>query len=299
MTFLKNIGLVLAVFACASLYSFQPSAQDRDKRNSPIGHIAAVEGNAFVIGKGDPLRLRNDDPVYLNNTIETRDETRIIIVFIDDSQIKLGSNASLTIDEYVYDPYPEASTDPKPNKAKYSVLRGALQYISGYLAKPFDSDVKVKTGKGSIGIRGTNFWAGPLNNSSFGVYVFEGAVEFQSSQEGSGKRDVFLESGKGLYIQDSSETVPPSEKWQDFRIEKALRKVEFKNRSREQLLKQIRVHQERNIKSRQNLWRALHPRQPTPWGPIREDERFSDDMNEQQMRHDQRMRKHDDRIRQR
>lgn len=284
--------LILSVTALGANYANAQS--DRQKR-SPIGHVAAVEGSAFLIGKGDPLRLKADDPIYLNNTIETRDETRIAIVFVDDSQIKLGSNASLTIDKYVYDPYPDATEDNKPNKAEYSVMRGAFEYLSGLLAKPFDSDVKVKTSKGSIGIRGTKFWGGPLEDAQYAIYVEQGAIEFTANDD----RRAFLESGQGLYITDISKPLPDAEKWQDFRIEKAREKVEFFTMAREQLLKRIRIHQERNIKSRQDLWRSLHPRAPVPWDTTGGNNNFSDDMNEQQERHRQRMQQHDQRMRER
>lgn len=288
--------IFVLIFSVAALGMAEAHAQSDRQKRSPIGHVAAVEGSAFLIGKGDPLRLKADDPIYLNNTIETRDKTRIAIVFIDDSQIKLGSNASLTIDQYVYDPYPEATDGNDPNKAEYSVMRGAFEYLSGLLAKPFDSDVKVKTSKGSIGIRGTKFWGGPLEDAQYAIYVEEGAIEFTANDD----KRAFLEAGQGLYITDISKPLPDAEKWQDFRIEKAREKVEFFTMAREQLLKRIRVHQERNIKSRQDLWRSLHPRAPIPWDtPGGGNDNFSDDMNEQEQRHRQRMQQHNQRMRDR
>ena len=296
-TMLKTVYFTIFVFifSLATPLAGESYAQSDRQKRSPIGHVAAVEGSAFLIGKGDPLRLKADDPIYLNNTIETRDETRIAIVFVDDSQIRLGSNASLKIDKYVYDPYPDATEDNESNKAEFSVMRGAFEYLSGLLAKPFDSDVKVKTSKGSIGIRGTKFWGGPLDEAQYAVYVEEGAVEFAANDN----KRAFLEAGQGLYITDISKPLPDAEKWQDFRIEKAKEKVEFFTIAREQLLKRIRIHQERNIKSRQDLWRSLHPRAPVPWDTTGGNNNFSDDMNEQQERHRQRMQQHDQRIRER
>ena len=296
MAFIKNFiicaGFILVVLSVHS----SVLAQDKRQKQKPIGHVASVEGQAYVIGAGNPLKLRPNDPIYMNAKVETRDNSRLAIIFIDDSQIRLGSNASLKIDEYVYDPYPKASTTPQPNKANYSIVRGAFQYISGLLAKPYDSEVTVKTEKGSIGIRGTNFWAGPID-AGYGVYVLEGAVEFQARPgSGSGQRSTFLESNQGLLITDLNKPLGQAEKWQDFQIEKALEKIEFMTQSREQLLQRIRVHQERNIKSRQELWRSLHPRLPVPWATGQGDEFFSDDMNDQERRHRERMKTHDDRI---
>lgn len=277
---------------------FTPIDSDaRDKTRAPIGHVVAVEGQAFLIGEGEPLRLKNDTPIYLNSHIETKDKTRVVILFIDDSQIRLGSNASLTIDKYVYDPYPEASEDSKSNEAQYSVLRGAFEYISGLLAKPFDSKVKVKAEHGSIGIRGTRFWGGPLEEAEYAVYVKEGAVEFTSEPS----RRVYIPGGTGIYVRDVNSPLPEAEKWQDYRIEKANEKVAFFTIARENLLKRIRVHQERNIKSRRELWRNLHPRLPVPWGATGTgpgEEGFSDEMRDQKRRHRERIQRHDQRIRQ-
>jgi hypothetical protein len=121
--------------------------------STPAGQVRESQGNVNVIlaGTTTPVPLQPGDTINQNDTIETGAGARAFILFNDNTQMTLGENTKLKVDEYVYDP------NGTSNKASYSILEGAFQYVSGLIGKKDPADVKIDTAYGEIGIRGTEF----------------------------------------------------------------------------------------------------------------------------------------------
>lgn len=155
----------------------------------PIGSVVETEGSVTFSGANGTSAARPQDNIYPYATIKTGPQSRALILLIDDTEITLGENAELTLDEYVFDP-----GDPQENKGRFSFLRGAFVYVSGMLAKRSPPDVTLKTSYGSIGIRGTTVWGGPVDDG-FGVFVENGEVLF-NGESGS----VRVPQGAGTFL---------------------------------------------------------------------------------------------------
>jgi hypothetical protein len=82
--------------------------------------------------------------------VTTRADSRVSLVFIDQSTLTIGADGEMTIDEFVY------------NK-------------TGAVGAANPEDVSVRTPIVTIGIRGTQFWGGRLERD-FDVLVLEGRV---------------------------------------------------------------------------------------------------------------------------
>ena len=130
-----------------------------------------------------------DAPIALDDVIETASDGRALIQFIDGTELIISANTKMTVDEFVYDPDNSAN-----NKADYSILRGTFLYTSGLIAKRPNPDVTVNTAYGSIGIRGTQFWGGPIDGA-FGLLVNDGAVTIKNAAG-----QVSLAKGEGTSI---------------------------------------------------------------------------------------------------
>jgi FecR-like protein len=89
--------------------------------------------------------LDDEDPVFMQEVIETEDESAVVIVFADGSKLTVGENARLTIDNYVYDPSGGGA-------AAIKMVKGAFRFVSGTIPK---ENVKLETPTVTIGIRGT------------------------------------------------------------------------------------------------------------------------------------------------
>ncbi|MGB8030583.1 MAG: FecR family protein [Terracidiphilus sp.] len=118
-----------------------------------IGHVLAVKGSVTVIHPGSLTGqpLNANDPIEMGDQILTGADGDVNILFNDNTEFTQAPTTTLTVDDWVYNP------NGSGNKAHYSILQGAFQYISGLLTKQKDADVNIDTPYGSIGIRGTEF----------------------------------------------------------------------------------------------------------------------------------------------
>ena len=92
--------------------------------------------------------------IYQNDLLETGEESTLGVVFVDETRISLGADASLAIDEYVFSPQEDEGSFVT------KLARGSVLFVSGLIAKMGPETSKVETPVGTIGIRGTKFIVG-------------------------------------------------------------------------------------------------------------------------------------------
>ena len=142
--------------------------------STPIGVAqTATQGPVTMIHAGTttPVPLEPGDTIGMNDTIQTGPGGKASLLFDDNTELTLGENTKLKVDDYVYDP------DGNSNKASYRFLEGAFQYVSGLIEKKNPADVRIDTPVDGIGIRGTEFIAkvNPAGNS-LEVNLISGAI---------------------------------------------------------------------------------------------------------------------------
>ena len=119
-----------------------------------IGLIKEVTGTATVTRGGTEIPAEIGAPVFQNDLLETELESTLGVVFVDETRISLGADASLAIDEYVFSPQEDEGSF-------FTRLgRGSVLFVSGLIAKMGPETSKVETPVGTIGIRGTKFIVG-------------------------------------------------------------------------------------------------------------------------------------------
>lgn len=199
---LKNLLILPALL----LLLFAPPAQAADAGGQPvIGRVVEVEGNATITMQGQAYKAVRQSAIHMHDVIATGTDTKMLVLFIDKTQITLGQNAKLTVDEYVYNP-----KDDTNNKGTYSILEGSFKYVSGLLAKKENPDVNINTSYGNIGIRGTQLHCGKVKDT-YGVVVNEGRVRVRN--DGG---EVYVDRGKATMIKSRREKpsaagAPPKE----------------------------------------------------------------------------------------
>lgn len=213
------IRSICALFLTALLTLSPLAAMAQD---APIGALVEVEGDGALImraaeqGKAYPAKA--DDPVYANDVLQTGPGGRMLALLIDDSQFTLGENSRFKVDEYAYD-----DEDNTNNMARYNVLQGTFLYVSGLVAKKENPDVKIATPYGSIGIRGTTVWGGPLEDE-FSVFTSEGEVTFETN-----RGRIRIPQGEGSVIRNINSIPERTKIWAPEKIAKATNTVGFKN----------------------------------------------------------------------
>jgi hypothetical protein len=142
-----------------------------------VGIITRVENEATVISGGRATSAQVGTVVHLKDELRTGGDGRLQLTFRDNTTLVLGERASVTVDRYVFDP------DQSVGVAAIEASKGAIRFATGKLQNMRQKSITVSTPVATAGIRGTEFWMGPLN-PYYGVLLLSPAVDV-TNQGGS------------------------------------------------------------------------------------------------------------------
>ena len=132
----------------------------------PVGVATEAMDNTVGSSIGSRHRLVVGTQVSLNETLETDNEGRARIQFIDQTLLSMGPRSRITVDRYV------AGDAGGARALALNAARGAFRFASGISgSKAYNIVTPVAT----IGVRGTRF-AFTVSNARVSVSVEEGRV---------------------------------------------------------------------------------------------------------------------------
>lgn len=135
-----------------------------------VGDVTRARGNVAGLFQSLPRTLGVGSDVKFLDTILTGDNTRVEIVLIDDSQLSIGDNSELTIDEMIYQP-------GKQGTGVLTLTKGVFRMVSGKLNKNDGGTMILKTPIATIGVRGTDFWGYQDKNKLTMALIDHGSIE--------------------------------------------------------------------------------------------------------------------------
>ena len=156
------------------------SSEQEQSAHAAAGQIEALTGTATVLRDDEQSLLRLGDEIFADDTIATAADSKLTIIFSDGMEFRLGEEAKLLIDDFVFDQ--AASTGLQ----SLSAIKGAFSYQSGLLAASDPSAVTIKTPLGTLGIRGTKLMG--LADTPEGqciITLLEGRIEVTGDRGGS------------------------------------------------------------------------------------------------------------------
>lgn len=109
------------------------------------GHVQRTTAEPGAVGRV----MESGLSIYLNDKISTDAEGRMQVMLLDETVFTIGPNASMVLDEFVYDPAKGAG------KISARITKGAFRFVTGRIAREQPSNMKIKLPVGVIGIRGT------------------------------------------------------------------------------------------------------------------------------------------------
>ena len=138
--------------------------------DEPIGNVATLTGTATVTRNNASTPLKLQDDIYLNDVLQTSAKSTLGITFNDATTFNLTANASIAVDNYVYE------DGGKQNAAVFDIARGTVAFVAAAVAKT--GDMKISTPTATLGIRGTtglvevpqNASAASANNVAIKLY---------------------------------------------------------------------------------------------------------------------------------
>ena len=147
LAFLFATLLVAAPAAAATA----PDSSDAEPRED-IGDVERASGSTVAIYVRLVRELSAGRDVFYRDVLATAADSRLNIRFADGSNLTLGDNSQLRIDDFVY--WPTESF----GRSLMNITRGVFRMVSGGLTKVADNQVEVRTPLATIGIHGTDFW---------------------------------------------------------------------------------------------------------------------------------------------
>jgi len=142
-----------------------------------VAVVSAFSGSANIYRDSKELKVYVGIEVNEKDNIKTNNNTKIQLIFKDNTRITIGKNSQFSIESYLYD-----ESKPSASKAKFKFAKGLFRTITGRIGKLNKKQFKISVKSATIGIRGTKFDV--LVTASFvKVGVYEGLVYFENLGE--------------------------------------------------------------------------------------------------------------------
>ncbi|GJD95603.1 FecR family protein [Methylobacterium iners] len=179
-----------------------------------VGRVDKVERQAVAVLGGEARDMALSGPVYFRDMIRTGGASRLESKLADGTVLTLGEHAKITVDEFVYRP------DRQGGKLGLTVVRGAFLFVGGKIEGPTGGNVAIKTAVGTLGVRGTTVWGGPIDGG-FGVLVLDGLVTLRTA-----RGSVTMRKGQGtmVYPGRAPQVAAP---WPEDRTKRAVATISF------------------------------------------------------------------------
>jgi len=202
--------LPIFVALCAGFALLAPPATAQPQT---IGSVTRVQGFAVEAAPGAlNYDLVPGRRVHEGGRIITGRGARLEIRFDDDSVITIGEKATVTLDEFRQ----RSAAPANPVTQAFGVLRGTFRFVTGLIGQTDRSRVRVRTPVATIGIRGTDFFGGPLEAGMppgqlhYGFMIIDGAIDVENIH-GTVTLD---EPEEGTFLpMDGGKAPTPPRKW--------------------------------------------------------------------------------------
>jgi hypothetical protein len=170
------------------------------------GQVEALRGAAVAESPRERRSLSPTMPVFTGETMETAEESRLVLRLGADTELRLGANVRLRLDRFLARSGGVLTLERGPALLD---LGPEDRAGGGAIRSPF----------GLVAVRGTRVWAGP-SNGVFGVFVERGAVLLVAADQA-----VEITAGRGSDIARPGAPPTATVAWGAARIAAALAAV--------------------------------------------------------------------------
>ncbi len=206
------LSLFGAVFS-AGLFVSPGAAQELEKKVA--GTVAKLQGSAIAIQDATPRALKVGAEILIGDVVSTGADSRLELRMIDDGLFTLGERTNFVVMEYRF--------DDNSGNAATRLLDGTVRAITGKIAQLTGQPFRMDTEFASIGVRGTEFWGGPLDGVMQFALLGGGGIIVSN---GAGSVEI-TEEGHGTWLATPLDAPAAPDTWGDDKIKRALETVTF------------------------------------------------------------------------
>lgn len=131
-----------------------------------IGRTIVVQNDVARLKGSQRNALTTGESVFKDEAVQTGADSVAKIVFLDQTNLSIGPNARVSLNQYVY------SEDRPAGKVALNLLKGTYRFVTGDLEK---KSYQINTPVATIGVRGTTFDVSTTNVRSV-ITLLEGEV---------------------------------------------------------------------------------------------------------------------------
>ena len=134
-----------------------------------IADVVYVKGTVQIVRDGKSMAAQLQAPIMQDDTITTKANGMVKILFKDDSVITISPDSSFSISEFLY------NTQKQRSQSLFKLLYGKVRTVVGRTLLKITSDTAI------AGVRGTVFdvWYDSATKTTY-VAVLEGSVELKN-----------------------------------------------------------------------------------------------------------------------
>jgi ferric-dicitrate binding protein FerR (iron transport regulator) len=173
---------------------------------TPAGNVSRLQGSAVARRGANELSLAADNPVFVNDTISTGSQARLVLALQGGSTLRMGADARIRIDRFL-----------GRKGGIIDLEAGPMLFDRPERARK--TNIEFRSAFAVVAVRGTRFFAGP-SKGVFGVFVERGRLDVIAAG-----KTVRLGAGQGSSIAKEGDPPGDAVPWGKPRIEAALASV--------------------------------------------------------------------------
>ena len=108
-----------------------------------VGTIVALRGKATIERDGESFEAEVKDNLFMNDTVSTKEASRVKMLFIDDSVLTIGENSQVVIKEVIYSKH-------KMGRSVFSLVEGKMRSIVGKTQFEVHTPTAVAAARGTV-----------------------------------------------------------------------------------------------------------------------------------------------------
>ena len=214
----KVLLLTASLTVITSLFVSAEKQNDAEKVS--IGKVVITKNDVHAQRNNIAVTLKRRSTIFAHDVITTGEQARAQFRLNDGTLFTLGAQSEMVVQDYQFST-DELSTS-ESSKAAFKLIKGVFRSVTGKITQVTNPDFTIDTPMGSIGIRGTDFWGGYLDEDRIDVILLSG--EHSIIVENEFGRAEITEHGTGITIEAGKAPTQPYP-WSDEKLARAVETI--------------------------------------------------------------------------